>query len=176
MPTYIYDKQVSSPPLPHRVLGRPSLPLSHLQKTGQLAHSSTQSSWLTIPSSISSTTNRSARPLFHTEFRTDHPFLYLIYDKQVSSPTLPHRVPGQPYLLLSHIRQTGQLAHSSTQSSGPTIPSSISSTTNRSACPLFHTEFRADHPFLYLIYEKRGSSPPLLHRVQGRPSLPLSHL
>jgi serpin B len=27
---------------------------------------------------------RSARPLFHTEFKADHPFLFLIYDKQVS--------------------------------------------------------------------------------------------
>merc|ERR1711892_1011611 len=26
---------------------------------------------------------RSARPLFHTEFKADHPFLFLIYDKQV---------------------------------------------------------------------------------------------
>jgi serpin B len=28
---------------------------------------------------------RSARPLFHTEFKADHPFLYLIYDKQVDT-------------------------------------------------------------------------------------------
>jgi len=28
---------------------------------------------------------RSARPLFHTEFKADHPFLFLIYDKQVDT-------------------------------------------------------------------------------------------
>lgn len=28
---------------------------------------------------------RSARPLFHTEFKADHPFLFLIYDKQTNS-------------------------------------------------------------------------------------------
>lgn len=28
---------------------------------------------------------RSARPLFHTEFKADHPFLYMIYDKQVNT-------------------------------------------------------------------------------------------
>merc|ERR1711982_9147 len=28
---------------------------------------------------------RSARPLFHSEFKADHPFLFLIYDKQVDT-------------------------------------------------------------------------------------------
>jgi len=28
---------------------------------------------------------RSARPLFNTEFKADHPFLFLIYDKQVDT-------------------------------------------------------------------------------------------
>jgi serine protease inhibitor len=28
---------------------------------------------------------RSARPLFHTEFKADHPFIFLIYDKQVET-------------------------------------------------------------------------------------------
>jgi len=28
---------------------------------------------------------RSARPLFHTEFKANHPFLFLIYDKQVDT-------------------------------------------------------------------------------------------
>ena len=28
---------------------------------------------------------RSARPLFHTEFKADHPFIFLIYDKQVDT-------------------------------------------------------------------------------------------
>ena len=28
---------------------------------------------------------RSARPLYETEFRADHPFLFLIYDKQTNT-------------------------------------------------------------------------------------------
>jgi len=44
---------------------------------------------------------RSARPLFHSEFKADHPFLFLIYDKQVDTILFfgVYQHPPSPYKL-----------------------------------------------------------------------------